>query len=197
MRSRLLKIHIRIFSSVLFLILFLPWAQAFDLNLDKAEGHVEFLAIGRPSAIRIKGKGNKLRGKLKIQEKEIQGNIAFDLRTLDTGINLRNRHMKEKYLEVQKYPEASFSFLKMKLPHDFFTKEEFSQDDVPFDGTLTLHGVKQSISGTLDIDKRKNELESEAEFKIKLKDFNIETPSFKGISVTEDVNVKVSTLFSN
>ena len=32
------------------------------------------------------------------------GSLAVDLRTLDTGIGLRNEHLREKYLEVDKGP---------------------------------------------------------------------------------------------
>src|SRR6185503_8682930 len=33
-----------------------------------------------------------------------EGSFAVDLRTLDTGISLRNDHLREKYLEVDKAP---------------------------------------------------------------------------------------------
>lgn len=33
-------------------------------------------------------------------------NIVVDLRNLRTGTSLRDRHAQEKYLEVDKYPEA-------------------------------------------------------------------------------------------
>src|SRR5215510_6095422 len=33
------------------------------------------------------------------------GSFAVDLRTLDTGIGLRNEHLRENYLEVEKGPE--------------------------------------------------------------------------------------------
>jgi hypothetical protein len=34
----------------------------------------------------------------------LDGNLAVDLRTLETGIGLRNRHLRENYLEVDKAP---------------------------------------------------------------------------------------------
>src|SRR5207247_1877533 len=34
----------------------------------------------------------------------LDGSLAVDLRTLDTGIRLRNEHLREKYLEVDKGP---------------------------------------------------------------------------------------------
>ena len=34
----------------------------------------------------------------------LDGSLAVDLRTLDTGINLRNEHLRDSYLEVAKGP---------------------------------------------------------------------------------------------
>ena len=45
------------------------------------------------------------------------GSLAVDLRTLDTGISLRNEHMREKYLEVDKapgYDKATLSEIDLK-----------------------------------------------------------------------------------
>ena len=35
--------------------------------------------------------------------------LEVELASLDTGIGLRNRHMRENYLEVEEYPYATFS----------------------------------------------------------------------------------------
>ena len=45
------------------------------------------------------------------------GTLAVDLRTLDTGITLRNDHLREKYLEVDKgpgYDSATLSDIVLK-----------------------------------------------------------------------------------
>src|SRR5258708_6385950 len=35
----------------------------------------------------------------------LDGSVIVDLRTLDSGVSLRNEHMRGKYLEVDKAPE--------------------------------------------------------------------------------------------
>src|SRR6476646_11230357 len=39
------------------------------------------------------------------RSRTFDGSLSVDLRTLDTGIGLRNEHLREKYLEVDKGPE--------------------------------------------------------------------------------------------
>src|SRR5258705_8288140 len=47
----------------------------------------------------------------------VEGNLAVDLRMLDTGISLRNDHLRENYLEVDKgagYDKAILSDIQLK-----------------------------------------------------------------------------------
>ncbi len=184
MRSSVVVCLILLFSSI-------GYGQQ-ELQLNKAQSKIEFLAIGRPSAIRIRGKGEGITGKLNVQNNKVVGTFRFSLDKLDTGIKLRNEHMKKKYLKTDQYPEAQFSFTRIDLPKEFHLKEPFSKENISYEGTLLLHGVQKPISGNLNMDQTKDRLNSQAEFEIALKDFQIETPTFKGISVTDKVQVKVS-----
>jgi polyisoprenoid-binding protein YceI len=87
----------------------LTWSSAFVLapaaalaTLSEARSaSVVFTAAG-PAGLMIEGKTSEL------GVTEAQGNVSIvvPLANLDTGISLRNRHMREKYLEVEKYPRA-------------------------------------------------------------------------------------------
>ena len=46
----------------------------------------------------------RIGGARKRRSQALDGNLVVDLRTLDTGIGLRNRHLRENYLEVDKAP---------------------------------------------------------------------------------------------
>src|SRR5689334_7763540 len=86
---------------------FLPHADAqLSINLDQGKGEVEFRAKGHPNAIKIVRKGSAPHGVLNIEGQKVTGKVSFDLSSLDTGIKLRTRHMREKYLEVERFPEA-------------------------------------------------------------------------------------------
>ncbi|MBI3535304.1 MAG: YceI family protein [Deltaproteobacteria bacterium] len=100
--------------------------QKWLVDLEKCNGSVAFKAIGRPSALKINGKGEKAKGTLIIDGVVITGTTSFNLDSLDTGITLRNTHMKKKYLDTEKYPSAKFVFTSMTLPGSFASNKHTS-----------------------------------------------------------------------
>lgn len=166
------------------------------LDLQKANQSVEFFAVGRPSAIKIHGtaketNGEKpVRGTLKLDSLSVSGTAKIKLDAFDTGMDMRNRHMKEKYLQTQKYPEAEISIAKLSLPEGFRSPKA-SAEELPFEGTLTLHGTKRPISGTAKVKKEGTALTLDFSFKVPMTDYGIEPPSFMGITVKDDVAVTV------
>lgn len=162
--------------------------QALMLDLNKGSGSVEFNAVGKPKMLKIHGKGSKATGALTIEGGKVSGQAVFDLNSLDTGIGLRNSHMKEKYLEVGKHPKAIFEIVSIKLPNpmpaDFDGKAAFT-------GKLTLRGITKEVKGTAQLKRSGNELSGEVEFATTVKSYNIDLPSFAGVTMADEVNVKV------
>ncbi|MGK5089731.1 YceI family protein [Bdellovibrionota bacterium FG-2] len=171
-------------------ILAAPAAAPLEVIIQKASGSVEFLAIGRPSALRIRGKGAGPEGVVKVSRASgkpvAQGLLRFELALLDTGIDSRTEHMKEKYLEVAKFPQAVLSFSDLALPDSSPVKGK-----VAFKGELTFHGVTHAIAGSSEIMEIEKSFVVEAEFPVKLSEFKVEIPNFAGITVAEDVTVTV------
>jgi polyisoprenoid-binding protein YceI len=151
-------------------------------KLGVESGKVEFLAIGKPSFLKVKGVGTAPKGSLTMEGDKASGEFTFDLSSLDTGIALRNEHMKDKYLEVGKHPLATIRF------KDVSAKEGAKQT-VPAE--LELHGVKQPITleATLKPDGEKKV--ATASFKFKLTDYQIEIPTHLGITIADEVSVTI------
>lgn len=148
------------------------------------DGIVSFNAIGNPGFLRIDGEGGKLSGQLVDKGGKVSGEIKSTL-DFKTGIDLRDNHLREKYLEVKKY---GISKLVLKdLPYKL--KEVF-----PFEGFLTIKKDTKKVKGTaLLIDNK-----LVADFDMKLWDFpSIGSPSWLGVSVAEDVSVHVEANFEN
>ena len=147
-------------------------------------GKVSFKTKGWPSLITIKGESKGVQGELKEMDGKVSGALSFDLQTLKTGISLRDDHMKNKYLEVTKYPKATLTLKNLMLP-------EKKSGDVPFKGLLKIHGVEKEVKGkvTLESGSDGKEVKMKGEIPIKLADFKIEIPSYKGITVAETVKV--------
>lgn len=149
------------------------------------KGTATFLAVGRPSLLKIKGEGAGLKGDGKLESKGseslVSGTFKFELKTLKTGMGLRDKHMNEKYLQTDKYPEATLALAPTALT---LGKEG------PFEGDLTLKGVTKKVKGKAVVTQAADGvLKVKAEFPIKLTDYKVGIPSFAGITVAEDVDV--------
>ncbi len=152
-------------------------------DFSKVPHTVKFQAIGKPSALKINGiSENKLTGNLNWKEDALKFKAELPLDSLSTGIELRDRHMKEKYLQTTTYPTATLS-VDLALPKG---KKEVT---TPFTGQLTLHGKQKAVSGESKIQLTDAGREGEFSFEIQLEDFGIEVPSYLGITVSKKVIV--------
>ena len=118
------------------------------------------------------------------------GSLAVDLRSLDTGIGLRNDHMKEKYLEVDKgagYDKAVLSDIEVKG-----LNADAPDGKGSFTGSLMLHGVKKTVSGPAEVRKAGAGLRVKASFPVNLPDYNIAEPRYLGVGVKNTVQVEVT-----
>jgi polyisoprenoid-binding protein YceI len=120
----------------------------------------------------------------------IDGSLAVDLRALDTGIDLRNDHLREKYLEVDKgngYDKAVLSAITLKG-----LNPDAPEGKGSFSGSLTLHGVTKTISGPAEVRKAGAGLRVKASFPVNLPDYNIAEPRYLGVGVKNTVQVDVT-----
>jgi polyisoprenoid-binding protein YceI len=169
----------------------LAFADAAKVNFDQSKGTTTFHAVGRPSAIKINGTGTGPAGSLVWNSAgKVNGDLLFDLSSLDTGISMRTNHMKEKYLEVGKYPKAKLTLTEVSIPAKDFGKD-FTESRVPFKGNLELHGVTKPVSGTAQIEQHGSTVKVHAELPVKITDYKIPVPVFAGITVADDVSLVI------
>lgn len=118
------------------------------------------------------------------------GELRVDLATLDTGIGLRNEHLRNSYLELGRGPEFLHAVLSgivlaaTPLAYDRRHKTRFS-------GTLTLHGVQQMVEGEAELRGRNGRIQVEAAFSLSLEAFDIPPPRYLGIGVRDAIDVTV------
>jgi polyisoprenoid-binding protein YceI len=115
----------------------------------------------------------------------VQGALTVDLQTLETGIGLRDRHLKDNYLEVAKGPEYAEARLQD-------IRVERLDGKTTFRGLLTLHGQQREVSGTAQIKPNGNGYRMEASFPIKVSEFQIPEPTYLGVGVADEVMVRVN-----
>lgn len=164
------------------------WAAAPPSQTFKpaSASDVQFEAIGRPSLLKIKGHGATVTGDLKIEQQTASGQFEIQLSELDTGIKLRNEHMKDNYLKVKEFPKAVLKLEPLKLPADWAPGKKLS---TKFKGELTLKGKTKPVQGEFTIEGEK--LSTEAKFTINLSDFEIGVPKYMGITVADTVTAQV------
>jgi polyisoprenoid-binding protein YceI len=122
------------------------------------------------------------------QMSRLTGEIAVDLKTLDSGIGLRNTHMRDNYLEVGKgdgFDRAVLS--EIVLQGDAATVTGATT----FTATLLVHGTRKPVSGQARISRAGTDVRVDASFMVNLPDFGIPKPRYLGVGVKDQVQVKV------
>ncbi len=164
----------------------LQGSKIFELATE--ESKVEFRAIGRPSMLKITGTEGKLKGQVQINDENVSGEFIVPLDSVTTGISLRDEHMKKKYLETDKFPNAILKISDLKLVKNVL-KEIVSQKGVPFKGLLTIHGIESPVEGAADIEATDKIISIIAKTKTNITAHKIELPSYLGIKVADVVDI--------
>ncbi len=143
---------------------------------------VSFSAAG-PAGFSIVGKSNTLA----VVDTAQTLSVTVPLAPLTTGISLRDKHMKEKYLEVQKYPDAELQVPRSAISFPESGKE--SSADV--DGTLKLHGQTHPVRFHYRAKRDGSAYSVQATMHVNMNEYGIAVPSYLGVTVKPDIEISV------
>jgi polyisoprenoid-binding protein YceI len=142
-----------------------------------------FDAFG-PAGLKIQGKTRQ------VTVAQQGGNVVITVASgsFDTGIEIRNRHMRDKYLETGKYPNAVLTVARsaLQLPTNGADVSASSA------GTLNLHGQTRPITISYRARRAGDTYTVTGLAHINMTVYGIAQPSFLGITVKPDVDVTVS-----
>lgn len=177
--------------AVLAILLFQTVIFAKNLEVDTTQqNEVNFLANSTFGD--IEGITHKITGYVKWEGEDTleTSDIYFEvpLESIDTGVGLRNKHMREKYLETEKYPKAVY---KGKITSWTADKVDSNKFRVSSEGTLSIHGVDKSISLSGTLTKENNLYHAQYFFPLNIKDFNIDKPRFLLVSMDQNIHLKL------
>jgi polyisoprenoid-binding protein YceI len=170
-----------------------PTVGAFSgISLQLLDGSI---AVSCPLTVGggFEAKTSALRGELVLdpaQDGAVLGDISVDLRTLQTGIGLRDSHMREKYLEVhrgQRFAAATLDRIRLE---GIDTRRPAGK--ARFRGVLVLHGTERQVTGTAEIRTTDQGLRVQANFPVRVSEFEIPSPAYLGVGVRDDVTVTVT-----
>ncbi|MCH7690378.1 MAG: YceI family protein [candidate division Zixibacteria bacterium] len=125
-------------------------------------------------------------------EGSIGGLLAVDLRTLKSGIETRDGHMRDNHLHTEKYPFAYFVVDSLKPVISLSVADSIYTARVI--GKFYIHGVYREIEADLTIVRSPASSKSEsikvrAKFAIKLDDFKIPRPKALFLKLAETIEV--------
>ena len=119
------------------------------------------------------------------------GTLAVDLATLDTGIDLRNAHMRDTYLEIARgegFARAVLSNIRLGAA----APPDAERHRTAFSADLLLHGVTQRVDGDVELRLRGGRIDARATFPVSLEAFEIQPPRYLGLGVRDRIEVTVA-----
>lgn len=150
-----------------------------------------FQVTGEPD-VAFKGKavGMKIEGRTKdLTCKDDGQRLVFEvnLDSLKTGIELRDKHMTEKYLETGKYPKATLTLDKSQLvlPASGNQKGKLK-------AKLKIRNTSKEVPVKYEIRATKSGYQIKATMEVDYRDYGIEVPSYLGVTVKPDLDVEVA-----
>jgi polyisoprenoid-binding protein YceI len=153
----------------------------------------------------IVGKTGEVLGFITVDPGDImgstEGRIEVDLASLKTGIGLRDSHMREQYLETDKFPKTVFEITRV-IETTQNTLEDRKPVELKLEGIFSVHGVKRQIVVPVTVTFIK---ESEATgarhpgdllhivgtFDILLSDYDIKRPQFVILKLDDKQKINI------
>jgi polyisoprenoid-binding protein YceI len=140
------------------------------------------------------GRTRQVRGHVQLDPADVSGaldlEVSVDMATLDTGISLRNRHMRENHLHTDRYPVATFGNATVV---DGEGSLEVGEDrTVTLEGTLDLHGEARTMRVPVTFTRGEDgSLRVRSTFDVVLSDHGIPRPQFLMMKLGETQKVTV------
>lgn len=167
------------------------WCLVFGTSLECAG---QWKSVGGTVQFKIKNAGLTVNGSFK----NLDASVIFDpihpelakmeahvwVESIETGINLRNKHLKkEEYFHESRFPKIS-----MKL-------EKLQKQDVKWIGLfqLTLKGITKMLEIPIEFEESKTSASLKGQFVVNRLDFDIGNKSWTmGEMVTATISIKLS-----
>ena len=155
--------------------------------------------VSRAANEKFEGKTDRLEGRVSVDPAALGDSATFrfevDMASLDTGIKMRNQHMRENHLETAKYPKAVFEGGGLHAASGA-RLEAGKPESLQVEGTFTLHGVSRRIrihvAVTLRPDPAPGAIDFSTEFPVALADYAISRPQFLFLKLADVQMVRVS-----
>ena len=200
-------------AAVIMLITLAAYAQqtatkTFYVNDPKKKDVVTFTS--KATLETIVGQTAEVRGFITVDPADIAGTakckIEVALDSLRSGISMRDKDMKNDFLETSKFPLTTFELTKV-VSSSQNTLEDKKEVQISAEGNYTVHGVTKPITVTATLlylkesDETKTRLPGDllhvtANFEVPLSDYGIKRPQFLLLKLEEKQRISVDIIGS-
>lgn len=157
----------------------MAYAAPLRCEIDPSKSSVQFTSEA-PFETFV-GKTSQVRGWMTYDVKTgkpLKGEVVVDAASLKTGNRLRDKDMRNKFLETTQFPEIRFLF-------------EHVMSSEKIKGKFTIHGVTRDETVPATFAVNDDGLRVTSSFPITLADYQIERPKFLWMRLGENVDVSV------
>ena len=163
--------------------------------ISAAKDHDAVVFVSKAPLEDFSGRTNSVSGRLRVDPDDLAAglelSIEVQLADLDTGIGLRNRHMRENHLHTKEFPVAVFA------GHAFAPESPASlpigeTTAIEVEGRFDLHGVE--LPRTLEVRVTRTasgSLEIESKFAVSLQAHEIPRPKFLVMKIADEQQLTV------
>jgi polyisoprenoid-binding protein YceI len=119
--------------------------------------------------------------------------VRVDLASLDTGISLRNQHMRDNHLHTETYPHATFRGATV-IEGGGSVLAAGAQVRFVIEGTMNLHGVERRIRVPVTVsavEEDRTRVRIRSEFDVFLADYDIPRPKFLFLKLDEKQRIQL------
>ncbi len=168
-------------------------AAAQEYHVDReADNRVTFVsraAIEEFEGVTDRIDGYVLLGEERLSARSVRSETEFyfevDLASLDTGISLRNRHMRDNYLEVAEFP---YAVLEGSIATVAETAEGFRIEAI---GRMAIHGVEQAVSVPCEVTEEGSGYRARCALQVLLSDYDIEIPRVMFLKLANEIRLQL------
>ena len=165
--------------------------------LEEKEG-TEVIFHSKATMESFDGRTRNVGGWINLDPANLPDGVTWDVQvqmaSLQTGIGLRDKHMRENHLHTEEHPTASFQGGSVR-DTSATSLSPGKTDRLTLVGQLTLHGVTREREIPVDLTMRDaGALEVEAHFEVSLADHDIPLPKFLVVKLADRQEVEVHLL---
>jgi len=182
-------------ASTAFLCVSVATADEFALDASRGSDTVYFRSSAKLEF--IEGETAAIIGSFKFDPRNpsgtVSGGLQVDLRTLKTGIETRDRHMRERHLQTDEFPFAFFELTALEgLPDMLQPDSTYSAVAL---GMFYIHGIRRELTADLEFRLHQvsggTQVRARVTFSLNLDEYQIRRPKALFLKLAETIEVEV------